>query len=279
MTSPALPQRTMPAWGHAHGSEITLDARDRTHLFEHAWKVQSMDDRSELPTLLGDLCEWLDLREIVVAAGRKNALPDVAFDGAGYDTRWRDVYVRERFIVVDPIVQAIASGRKFVNRSQVIDEHNTLLQAPRNENRVYDRFLQLAHDYERERGGYAGGVVQNGCVALFSAVAADRDCNPRAPLALYALRPVLCRALLRLLMPEPEAGTLSGREQSILELLAAGYGDIQIADVLSISVPTVRFHMRNVFEKLGARNRCHAVAIGFRSGLLQGWSDLRLPIT
>lgn len=273
MTLPVA-QRALSMPGSA---EITLDERDRTQLFERAWKVQSLDDREELPQFLGDLCEWLDLREIVVAAGRKAAFPDVAFDGAGYDARWRGIYVKERFILVDPIVQAIANGCKFVDRSRVIDEHNHLLQATSHGSRAQDRFSQFAHDYERERGGYAGGVVQNGCIALFSAVAADSECDPRAPLVLFALRPVLCRTLLRLLMPEPEARALSGREQSMLELLAAGYSDIQIADVLSISVPTVRFHLRNLFEKLGARNRCHAVAIGFRSGVLHGWTDLRLP--
>ncbi|TAN07535.1 MAG: LuxR family transcriptional regulator [Rhodanobacteraceae bacterium] len=276
--SPGTRSNTAVAPVNAGRIAVTLDKRDRDQLLERAWEIQTLDDRGSLPHCLDGLGEWLDLREIVVAAGHKAALPEVEFDGAGYDARWRAVYVRERFILVDPIVRAIADGQKFVDRTRVINDHNAFVQASRQGSHAYARFLQLAHDYGRERGGFAGGVVQNGRVALFSAVADHRDCTPRAALALFALRPVLCRTLLRLLAPESTADALSGREQSVLELLAAGYGDIQIADVLAISVPTVRFHMRNLFEKLGARNRCHAVAIGFRSGLLQQWSDLRLPV-
>lgn len=65
------------------------------------------------------------------------------------------------------------------------------------------------------------------------------------------------------------AGTpsgLSARELQILQCLAAGMPNKQIASNLHISEPTVKFHLRNVNHKLDARNRTHAVFIARERG-------------
>jgi DNA-binding NarL/FixJ family response regulator len=61
---------------------------------------------------------------------------------------------------------------------------------------------------------------------------------------------------------------LSPREQSILELVAQGYTDDEIASEIGISTYTVKTHVRRVYEKLAAKNRPHAVTRGFEHGLL-----------
>jgi DNA-binding NarL/FixJ family response regulator len=48
---------------------------------------------------------------------------------------------------------------------------------------------------------------------------------------------------------------LTAREADVLELLRAGHGNAQIADVLSIGVETVRTHARNIYRKLGVSSR------------------------
>ncbi len=63
--------------------------------------------------------------------------------------------------------------------------------------------------------------------------------------------------------PAPEAVSsvkLSDREEQILTYLSKGYANKEIADVLSISVPTVRTHLRNIYEKLHVRSRTEAIA-------------------
>jgi DNA-binding CsgD family transcriptional regulator/pimeloyl-ACP methyl ester carboxylesterase len=55
-----------------------------------------------------------------------------------------------------------------------------------------------------------------------------------------------------------EVGGLSRREVDILRLLAAGRSNQQIADELVISPNTVRRHVSNVFDKIGATNRAQA---------------------
>lgn len=55
--------------------------------------------------------------------------------------------------------------------------------------------------------------------------------------------------------------TLSPRQKQIMRRIAQGDCDKEIAQLLGISICTVRFHIRIIFAKLGAKNRPHAVAI------------------
>jgi DNA-binding NarL/FixJ family response regulator len=64
-----------------------------------------------------------------------------------------------------------------------------------------------------------------------------------------------------------EAGP-TPRELEVLRLIRDGYKNKQIADQLSISENTVNFHVKNLVEKLGAKDRTHAVTIAVRRGLL-----------
>lgn len=61
---------------------------------------------------------------------------------------------------------------------------------------------------------------------------------------------------------------LSPREKQILELIAAGLVDREIATELCIAYGTVRNHVDKVVLKLGATNRAHAVAIAIRSNII-----------
>lgn len=61
---------------------------------------------------------------------------------------------------------------------------------------------------------------------------------------------------------------LSGRELEILDLVATGAGNKQIADHLSISTNTVKVHLRNIFTKLGVASRTEAALIAIRDDLI-----------
>lgn len=63
--------------------------------------------------------------------------------------------------------------------------------------------------------------------------------------------------------------TLTAREIEILQLVAAGHRNKDVAHVLSIQEDTVKFHVRNVMDKLGARDRTEAVVIGVQRGIIQ----------
>jgi DNA-binding NarL/FixJ family response regulator len=63
--------------------------------------------------------------------------------------------------------------------------------------------------------------------------------------------------------------TLTEREIQILQLIAAGNANKQIADQLSIAEATVKSHVVNLLSKLGANDRAHAVTIGLRRGIIE----------
>jgi DNA-binding NarL/FixJ family response regulator len=59
---------------------------------------------------------------------------------------------------------------------------------------------------------------------------------------------------------------LSPREREIMHLMAEGRTAEAIGDEISVSVETVRTHVRNVIRKLQARNRVHAIAMALERG-------------
>lgn len=63
-------------------------------------------------------------------------------------------------------------------------------------------------------------------------------------------------------------GILSVREMHILEALADGMSNKRIARSLSITEETVKSHLKKIYEKLGASDRAHAVAIALRQQLI-----------
>jgi DNA-binding NarL/FixJ family response regulator len=62
---------------------------------------------------------------------------------------------------------------------------------------------------------------------------------------------------------------LSPREREIMHLMAEGHTAEQISSQVTVSVETVRTHVRNVIRKLQARNRVHAIAIALERGEIQ----------
>ncbi|MBA2384404.1 MAG: response regulator transcription factor [Actinobacteria bacterium] len=73
-------------------------------------------------------------------------------------------------------------------------------------------------------------------------------------------------------VPEPEpaaasASVLSERESAVLEAVAQGLSNREIGVQLWISEQTVKFHLRNVYRKLGLSSRTEAARYAHRSGL------------
>ncbi|MGE6697306.1 response regulator transcription factor [Hyphomonas sp. NPDC076900] len=61
---------------------------------------------------------------------------------------------------------------------------------------------------------------------------------------------------------------LTGRELEILRLVANGRSNKQIGGTLSLSVDTVKAHLKSAFAKLGVNDRTHAVTVATRRGFI-----------
>jgi DNA-binding NarL/FixJ family response regulator len=62
---------------------------------------------------------------------------------------------------------------------------------------------------------------------------------------------------------------LTPREIDVLRLIACGNGNKEIADQLSIGEASVKSYVANIFSKLDAKDRAHAVTIGLKRGIIE----------
>ncbi len=85
------------------------------------------------------------------------------------------------------------------------------------------------------------------------------------------IAPTMAAKILRELTAPAEVvpPELTSRERQVLELLAAGKANKEIAFSLKISENTVKNHLRNILEKLHLQNRVQAALYAVRMGLAQ----------
>lgn len=80
----------------------------------------------------------------------------------------------------------------------------------------------------------------------------------------YLVFPPAARKWLQGHRPDP-GPDLSIREWDVLEQLSKGLTNGQIAAAMNVSENTVKFHLQNIFQKLGVNNRTEAAGFYFRT--------------
>ncbi len=68
--------------------------------------------------------------------------------------------------------------------------------------------------------------------------------------------------------PQPSNGGLTNRELAILKLVAEGLSNLDIASQLFVTEQTVKFHLSNIYRKLGVGNRTEATRYAYKNGML-----------
>lgn len=92
--------------------------------------------------------------------------------------------------------------------------------------------------------------------------------NPEALAIVEQIRGQLSGVLKDLEQEGPiKDSPLSKREHQVLELIAKGHPNKEIAFQLSISPKTVQFHIKSLFEKLGASSRTEVVVAALKLGI------------
>lgn len=114
--------------------------------------------------------------------------------------------------------------------------------------------------YRSIRAGAQGYLLKDTSESEMVAAISTVDAGER-----YIPRRISARLANRMLRAD-----LTGRELSILELLAEGSTNKEIAGSLNISDNTVRHHVNNIMDKLKVSDRTEAVATAIRSGILSG---------
>lgn len=67
---------------------------------------------------------------------------------------------------------------------------------------------------------------------------------------------------------EEKQNILSQRENEVLSEIALGKKYKQIAETLFISVNTIRFHMKNIYQKFNVHTQSEAIAMALQKGLI-----------
>ena len=61
---------------------------------------------------------------------------------------------------------------------------------------------------------------------------------------------------------------LTARETEVLSLVARGFGNKEVGDILGTAPGTIKAHVQSILSKLGAKDRTHAVTIALRRGII-----------
>jgi NarL family two-component system response regulator LiaR len=84
------------------------------------------------------------------------------------------------------------------------------------------------------------------------------------------LAPEATEALIQATRQKPSLGSdLTTRGREVLALLVDGSSNLDISKQLSISMATVKYHLTNIFTKLGAKNRVEVATIALEHNLVE----------
>jgi len=130
------------------------------------------------------------------------------------------------------------------------------------------------HDNEE----YIRQVLEAGAMGYILKDAAARELIS-AIRSVYRGEAVLSPAITRLVIedylrwggtrPQEEADGLSPREREILQLIAEGYTNKQIAEILSISIKTVQAHRNNLMQKLDLHDRGELIKYAIQKKIIE----------
>jgi two-component system, NarL family, response regulator YdfI len=162
------------------------------------------------------------------------------------------------------IILVEASGEHFeemidsVNQSQVSSEAAIVILSDRSEPMLVADLLRAG-----VRALLPGDMSPDQIVAGLEAAAAGLIVlNPAEVGAMFPAAEPASSPLAELIEP------LTPRESEVLQMLASGLANKEIATRLAISDHTVKFHVASILGKLGAASRTEAVTLGIRRGLV-----------
>lgn len=258
MTSPSP-----PAGRHAGPEPDADDA-----LAHRAWSFALGARRvTTMPALAGLVTATVRPLGMTAAASGYVSGPRATSGNPFHFTDWPDdwiaIYVAENFLNDDPLPRwARASGNAITWRDLIA------LLRPRDPGR---RVVETGM-----RNGFTEGMAiptraADNSVGLVS-IGGDR---PPLTAAEQLCLTIIGRAafeagdrILRDGDPGAAAPILTAREMECLAALVQGHSDREISALLGISEPTIRFHLNNAREKLGAISRTHLAALAIAQGYI-----------
>lgn len=180
-----------------------------------------------------------------------------------YPEDWMKFYKEKNYMEIDPVTKRCLSSRKPFFWSDVTD-------CPE----IAEPSLQLMH--EAEDAGLTDGIGisligQPGeliGIGLARSSKQDGKTKDHDFFSAAYLLSVYFHETFRDLLSNPFKVELTAREKEILSWASEGKRDEEIADILNLSLNTVRFHWKKIFRKLDANGRIYAITKAIRLQLI-----------
>lgn len=205
----------------------------------------------------GLLAERIGFSYMIHAPIRRHPDANRNWAATTYPALWQKIYAEKEYLHRNPVrMKAISSHRPFTWSA---------LEAS-----LPSKERELFHDC-RETGMRDGIVVpvhgpQGMAIAIgFASEYAEAIHDEVLPLlSLIAYRLFHAQDIL----DAENTIRLTPREREVVLLTADGLDNINISDVLKISENSVEWHLKNIYKKLGVRNRTAAVVKSIKLGLI-----------
>lgn len=182
-----------------------------------------------------------------------------------YPQDWIDYYYEQSYFSVDPIWQGVINSATPFYWADEIEKFKHNPRYSEEDQKNSRSMLNFAQD-----AGVSSGIGMSFVSPLgeIAAVGLARDTpetvRDYSAMAEIYLLSSFFHDKFRSFFERPRAPVLTPREHEILLWASEGKVDHDIGDILGISAPTVRFHWKNIFEKLDANNRSLAIIKAIR---------------
>ncbi len=189
--------------------------------------------------------------------------PITRYINHGYHPEWLSIYQKNRYQLIDPVVRYGLKATGSYSWEQAFTAFHDSCPAT---------FLQEAGEY-----GLHSGIAcccrpgQEGQAYTYLSIA--NVVSGREAVAHYSANALV--AALRHAFPQLDSskvsagdGVLTDKEHEVIKWAAVGNNTQAIADRLNITERTVKFHLGNIYQKLGAANRAQAIAEALRRNLV-----------
>lgn len=185
-----------------------------------------------------------------------------------FPSEWLETYLSKKYYLYDPIVRENHKHFKVQSWEDTYPKY-----------RNADHIMSHAREFSLERGCSYGIKSDDGrSGSLFSFSGASVWKSERNSTILKFVIPVMHVRLMALLNSEYETDKkkLTETERKIVECMAKGMSNPRIAETCAISRNTVKFHIKNILQKMNVENRIQAVTLVHKSSFMKELHKLTL---
>lgn len=181
-----------------------------------------------------------------------------------YPDDWMNHYMAKGYDRIDPVPRyCFATSRPFtwdwvIERCELANDQQRVMDEAR-EAHLFDGMAVPIY-------GHNGELAGVGLASSYGKVGLDKNLIAKVRAIAHQFHIAYTERQSRI----PDSGTihLTPREKEILLWAAEGKSDSVIAEIIGVSYSAVRFHMNNIFAKIGVNDRTLAVAKAIRLGLV-----------